>query len=181
MKTMFAALAAGLLAGPALADTQGWYGSLGVGASFADADNIYIPSSDFDTGYDIDGAVGYDSGAWRGELEIAYIENSATFGPITVTGSAVAVTANAFYDIALDDSWTLSAGAGIGVAFDAGTKIGDIGDTSTELTYKGAVQVAYDVNESTQAYLGYSYRAIDDAFDFGGHSVGVGLRIYFGA
>jgi hypothetical protein len=178
-KTLFAALAAMFMVTPTLADNTGWYGSLGVGASFGDGDTVYYPS--LDTGYDLNGAVGYDAGNWRGELEVAYIENSATFGPYTVTGSAVAVTVNAFYDIALDDSWTLSLGAGAGVAVDAGIKVGDIGDTSTELTYKGAVQIAYDVNDSTQAYLGYTYRGVDDASDYGAHSVGVGLRIYFGA
>lgn len=178
-KVLFAALAAGSFVGPALADTVGWYGSFGAGKALNEIDGGVLPFQ-LDEGYEIGGAVGYDVGDWRAELEVSYIENSGDLGLITVTGSAVAVTVNAFYDLPLSDNWTLSAGAGIGVAADAGIKIGELEATDTELTYKGSVQVAYDVNDSTQLYAGYTYRAIDDT-DFETHGVGAGVRIYFGA
>jgi opacity protein-like surface antigen len=184
MKMIAIAAAAALgalmaVASPASADTVGWYGSFGASKAVSDTDGGFLPI-DLDEGYEIGGAVGYDVGDWRGELEVAYLENTGELGPITVTGSAVAVTVNAFYDIALADRWTLSAGGGIGVATDAGIKIGEFEATDTKLTYKGAVQVAYDVNDSTQLYIGYTYRSIDDT-DFETHAVGAGVRIYFGA
>lgn len=168
--SLAAAVVALALTAPASA-AEGYYGSIG-------ADYV-SPTTDYvDDGYGGNVALGYDAGAWRGELELAYLDLSTSPYDVSVTAATIAV----YYDLPLADDWTLSAGAGVGLAQTNVSYYGYDYVDSTDLTYKGAVQLAYDLNDTTQLYAGYTYRAVDTDYDtLDAHSFGVGVRFDFGA
>ena len=72
------ALASTALASPALARDGQWYVGVEGGAMLVEDLNLDFPGLpaagevDHDTGYDIDGIVGYDFGGFRLEAEVAY-------------------------------------------------------------------------------------------------------------
>ena len=76
------ALATTALAGPAMArPAQAWYVGIDAGAIQAENQNTRINSTNsalttkYDTGYDVDGNIGYDFGAFRAEFEVGYKNN----------------------------------------------------------------------------------------------------------
>ncbi|MEQ9813647.1 MAG: OmpA family protein [Azospirillaceae bacterium] len=78
-------------------------------------------TAEFDTGYGVGGAIGYDTGNFRYELEAAWRDNdidtiSAPAGFPGSSGDISALTfmANAYYDIENNSNFTPYVGAGVG-------------------------------------------------------------------
>ncbi len=81
------ALATTALAGPALArPAQAWYVGVDAGAILPENEQFRVTTTTgvatpnafkvkLDTGYDVDGVIGYDFGAFRAEFEVGYKEN----------------------------------------------------------------------------------------------------------
>jgi len=144
------------LAAPAAAQPpQGWYLGLGAGAGWqagtanfnnvnADTGLNYRPAARFSL------AAGYQSGNWRAELEPNWVSNDAGLTGFKGGTTVIAGMANGLYDIPLGDRWTLSAGAGIGVA----RVSHDIARTATNAVLLGG----HDVGFAWQAIAGVSYR-----------------------
>lgn len=117
----------------AFASDAGPYVSVGAGVFTVPDSKLYDPSGatgtsqqiSYDTGYSVNGAVGYDFGInIRTEFEVAYRHadtNSLT--PIAAGFhfesdiSLVSLLANAFYDFKLPHGFTPYLGGGLGVAF----------------------------------------------------------------
>src|SRR4249920_1732892 len=86
--------------GAAQAST-GWYMSLGAGANWVqDSDyKVKVPgpgtiitgTTDFDGGYVVAGAVGYDWGHWRAEFELAYRNNDVDCATASGRGTCFTV------------------------------------------------------------------------------------------
>jgi outer membrane protein OmpA-like peptidoglycan-associated protein len=142
--------------------------------------STYTGRDEFDTGYIIAGAVGYDWGRWRAELELAYRQNGidcvTTGGGVCLTGSTatggdiweLSQMINILYDIPLGGRFSGSVGAGVGgvlVVSDAqlinwGGGRPDLDDYV--LAGQLIAQVAYAVSERWHIYADYHYLLADD-------------------
>jgi outer membrane protein OmpA-like peptidoglycan-associated protein len=144
------------LAAPATAQPpQGWYLGLGAGAGWqsgtanfnganADTGLNYKPAARFSL------SAGYKFGNWRAEIEPNWVSNDAGLTGFKGGTTVIAGMANGLYDVPLDDRWTLSAGAGIGVA----RVSHDVAQVSTNAVLLGGHDVAF----AWQAIAGVSYR-----------------------
>ena len=95
------ALATTALAGPALArPAQAWYVGIDAGAIQAENQDMRITSTGgvvtqnalttkYDTGYDVDGNIGYDFGAFRAEFEVGYKNNKTNHINVNTGGLPV--------------------------------------------------------------------------------------------
>lgn len=178
----------------------------------ADLDFDEIPSAlfsaeaEFDTGFNVGVAGGYDFGPARLEAEVAYRQNDVDRLKINFFGeqfkakadgdiSAASLMVNGYFDIETGSPVTPYLGAGIGVANVSlndikaeGEKVVD--DDDTVFAYQFGGGVAFALNESMALDLGYRYFATDDPeFDdvdndsfeseYKSHNVSLGLRINF--
>lgn len=159
---------------------------------------------DTDTGWLVDGAVGYahDSGL-RGEIAIGYRENEfdeieADFGGTSLSAdvdgdiSAFTTMGNVYYDFYLDKYGAQGAlanlapfvGAGIGLAvFDIDGDLGD--EKETTFAYQVMAGLSYAFTPNIAASVGYAFFSAPDAefegtdFDYDSHNVLAGLRYTF--
>lgn len=163
--------------------------------------------AEFDNGFGIEGAVGYEHpSGFRGELALGYRNND--FDDLSVAGinfssaginvggqvEALSVMANGYYAFDVGGGFKPFIGAGIGIAFlDAelelsvpGFGVASASDDDTVFAYQGIAGVEYEIpTDSATIALGvrYSYFATTDP-DFGGieaeygtHNIMVGVRI----
>jgi OmpA-OmpF porin, OOP family len=208
--TLLAATALALASTASAAN--GWYMSLGAGWNWLeDSDysvgpggSTYIGGAEFDSGYIIAGAVGYDWGRWRAELEVAYRDNDIDC--TTQTGSLCSLQpqndgvwefsqmVNVLYDIPLGGRFSASVGAGVGgVLVVADQALINWANSQPELDdYVVAgqliAQVGYDLSDRWQIYADYRYLLADDPASFSpqaaapveweksDHSVLIGMR-----
>lgn len=176
---------------PSVAAAQNWYDGIYVegrgGASFlTDSDTEFFGAdaeAGFDTGWLIDGAVGYahDSGL-RGEIALGYRENDTDeldvelVGKLDLDGEVTAFSAmfNGYYDFHLDKFGAEGAitkltpfiGAGIGAAVIgadakiAGARIVD--DSDTVFAFQAIAGLSYGFTPNLAATLTYAYFTTSD-------------------
>ena len=190
------ALASTALAGPALARDDAFYLGVNGGAMIVedltfDIGSIAAASTvDHDYGFDVDGVVGYDFGAFRLEAEVAYKEANldsyrssvSTFrGPI-FPGSAVAGTfndpggetsalsfmVNGLLDFGDDDGLQGFIGGGAGVArvkassFAINPAGSFLNDSDTGFAYQGLAGVRAALTDNVDVSLKYRFFNVDD-------------------
>ncbi len=149
----------------------------------------------------------------RGALEVSYtkaevdnfeVEDIVNGGTTTMLGGGeienIGVFANVYYDFDLATSLPIKpyVGAGVGLTTTEVTFSSTAGgitstffdDDDVRFAYQGKVGASYDVNERTELFAEYTYRASDD-LTFGNitegeytvenqsHLVGLGLRLRF--
>jgi len=163
---------------------------------------------EFDTGFNVGLAGGYDYGMTRLEAEIAYRMNdvdqiNSEGETFSVDGdiSALSFMLNGYLDLVTGSPVTPYIGAGLGVANVAANRvkvnvpgIGElsfIDDDDTVFAYQFSAGIAFALDRSMALDLGYRYFAtlepeFDDELAFGGleaeynsHNVSLGLRINF--
>jgi OOP family OmpA-OmpF porin len=150
---------------------QGWYSSLGAGLNILRNSDIkgsgFETHGDFNDGYVVNGAIGYQWGHLRGEGEIGYRHNDLDHltglgGKGSGDASAIDLMANGYYDFLPYSKFDPYIGAGIGVARvdysslagAAGTTL--IDQTDTKFAYQGIVGARYLI--APQWDLGAEYR-----------------------
>ncbi|GGD06134.1 outer membrane beta-barrel protein [Pyruvatibacter mobilis] len=190
-KTNFAAAAiaaAALLgANAAQAEDGNWYVSAGGGANWIGDQSSNGVTADYDAGYTVLGAVGYDfgdseTGSFRVEGEISWTKNDVD--QVTINGVNANIGGdteqwgfmmNALYDFMPGSTFRPYIGAGLGVV-DGETELNRAGVTvsgnSTEFAYRGLVGVGIGLGENTTLDLGYRHtRVTGDNDDFGNNTV----------
>ncbi|MEP3723603.1 MAG: outer membrane beta-barrel protein, partial [Parasphingorhabdus sp.] len=182
------ALASTALATPALARDDQWYVGVEGGAMLVEdistnvAGNIGAFETDHDTGYDIDGIVGYDFGGFRLEAEVGYkaaaanraqigapgIPSSANGSGITQTGvrtingevNALSFMLNGLLDFGDDDGIQGFAGGGVGVARTEVTNVFAgpyINDSDTGFAWQLLAGIRAPLSDSWDVGLKYRY------------------------
>lgn len=172
------------------ADKVGPYVSFSGHAVFTEDSNDIVAGvpidSEFDTGFGIGTALGYDfAGApVRLEGEMVYRNNEVTVSSPAVPGFApsdtvdsIAYMANAYYDIETNSNITPYVGAGAGVV--------DIDGEDTVFAYQAMAGAAVGLNENSELYGGYRYFGSEGldvggaTLDYASHSAEVGYRLRF--
>jgi opacity protein-like surface antigen len=198
--------------------TESWYVSVGFGANWMDdVEDIVLHSTGsatagpfdvgLDTGWAVDGAVGYKWDMLRLEFELAYrandteeLNDSGTIEPSNGEVTSFAQMLNVIFDIPIGETVGLSLGAGLGGALvDVGMTAGGAGtlvanDDDYVFAYQGIAGLSLDVGERTQLFAEYRYFATSEAtirgvfvgtpFDTDdvetdNHTGLIGLRYYF--
>ncbi|GAA4043499.1 hypothetical protein GCM10022281_25900 [Sphingomonas rosea] len=132
-KYLLAAAAVAAIASPAMARDKTGYVGISAGPMIAEDISLDVTSNgtlfkdyamgDHKVGYDVDANAGYDFGAIRAELEVAY--KRAAHEAYTINGSRVpgdgstkslSIMANALLDFGDDDGWQGFLGGGVGLA-----------------------------------------------------------------
>src|SRR3990167_3907360 len=126
---VLAALATTALGSPALARDDAWYVGAHGGAmivediDIATADTLSDATADYNTGYDVDGVIGYDFGMFRLEAEVGYRRAwtdvvSYDNGYDSTRGNvrSLSFMMNGLLDFGPDDGLQGFVGAGAGVA-----------------------------------------------------------------
>lgn len=200
--TTFAASTAVSLAaltGAAMADEgkakAGWYVSGGVGYNIVDDVDVTGGSFQFDDGYVIQGAVGYDTGditsygKFRVEAEIGYAENdhdSVTAGGVTVNANGqleqTSYMVNGYIDFV--PGGTLRPYLGVGLGFVDGDQSISVGGlaasgSGTEFAYRGLAGVSWHFDENWALDLGYRLTAWEANGDVENHAFVSGIRYGF--
>ncbi|MBP6013179.1 MAG: OmpA family protein [Alphaproteobacteria bacterium] len=191
MKLRTILLAATALAAATTANAStGWYMSLGAGANWLPDGDWGVTGgetsggqTEYDTGFAVVSAVGYDWGRWRAEFEIAYRENdincNSTSGNVCSLGTNTRFSdegiwefsqmVNVLYDFDLGGRFSASVGAGVGgVLVVADPLIAGFSDTRPvwdDYVVAGQLigQVAYDLTDRWKIYADYRYMLADDA------------------
>ncbi len=132
-------------------------------------------SWDFDLGFGIDGALGYDFGSFRTDLEFTFLSSKAVFDvdpddrreddvDADDTLTILALTANAWYDLYTGTAWTPYIGIGIGgtnlsVQLSEGTDDDDLyfDGTGWGFAYQAGVGVAFEVLSGFSLTAGYQF------------------------
>lgn len=110
--------------------TNGWYLRVGAGGAWPAAPGGYAESigqttTNVSSGFIVGGAAGYKANAFRGELELEYIQvgikslsffNTGTTINTTGTQSNLAGMFNGYYDFATGTPWVPYVGLGAGIA-----------------------------------------------------------------
>lgn len=178
------------------------YFSVQVGATWLEDADLDGVDAEFDTGYNVGAAGGYDFGMARLEAELAYREND--FDKLKLGGlsagadgdmSAFSFMVNGYWDLENATPLTPYLGAGVGVANVeisdlevAGIDVAD--DDDTVFAYQLAAGIGFELNQAMILDLGYRYFATEDPefdSDLGGdfegeydsHNVSLGLRMNF--
>lgn len=210
-RILLAVAAAALLATPAQADQhRGWYVGAGGGASFTESSDAKVPAGtlkpDYDTGYVVNGNLGY---AWgnglRTEAELGYRNSDLdkVTGPGTgaATGGSLGVLNtmfNALYDIDTGTFVTPYVGGGIGYASispdkntNAGFPGGGYDGDEGAFAYQAIGGLAFAVADNMDLTVDYRYlRALEETYTsyaagssvktaYASHNVLAGLRYYF--
>ena len=147
-------------------------------------------SISFDTGYGLNGAFGYDMGAYRVEGEIGYrmFDVDTVTGPGVppgVTGDVSALTfmANGYYDFDMGSPLTPYVGVGLGfVTADIELEapgFGTLDISSDEFAYQFMVGAGYDISSTTVLTAGYRFFADTDSDPINIHEFNVGARFMF--
>jgi OmpA-OmpF porin, OOP family len=145
----------------------------------------------FDPGYSITGALGYDLGQFRVEGEIGYrtvdidkVRVGAVSGPVGGDASALAFTANGYYDHEMGNSpLTPYIGLGLGLA-DTDIEVvipgfGTIKDGDVEFVYQFMVGAGFDVSPNLVLTAGYRFFGIADSGSPDSHEFNLGARFMF--
>ncbi len=203
MSCLFLILFSSVLFASDGANTQGPYFAARLGVCFLDDATLSeegVPctiDTEFDTGMVIEGAVGYDFGMFRAEVEIGYRKNdidefSALGGSASGDGDfdALSLMANGYLDLENQTAFTPYIGAGIGSAKVSvndmsigGILLGDEDDSV--FAYQFGVGVGYSATESLIIDLAYKYFATSDPdFDpveaeYDSHNISIGIRYTF--
>jgi OOP family OmpA-OmpF porin len=190
---------------PAWAD--GFYVSgSGGGTILAKAENkasgFFILDSEYDNGWNAGGALGYDFGMIRTELETAYRENNVdkltTLGIRTPTKGNVSAWSylfNVFYDFENSESFTPYVGFGLGAAKvsfnNVRTAVATFADDEdTVFAYKIALGAAFEVNKVIDLTFDYTFfgtanpdftdaTGLDFDSEYKSHSFNGGFRFNF--
>jgi opacity protein-like surface antigen len=171
----------------------------GVGWNHANESEYTSGSTDFEEGYTVSGAIGYDFGAVRTELELAYRDNDVNDIYIGTTPqpnpggdiSSTAVMLNGYYDIPTGGAVTPYIGAGIGMAhvsandFHVGTlSIGD--ETDDVFAYQGIAGANFAIDGGFSLFAEYKYFATSDvdinttdSASYDNHSILAGFKYDF--
>jgi len=161
-------------------------------------------SIEFDKGFAIGGAVGYDFGAFRLEGEVAY--QKSDLDKLTVSadgmggsaklsgdGTSLALLANGYYDFHNDSAFTPYVSAGIGFAK---VSINDFGSPSLEIpssgdeddtvfAYQVGLGLGYAVTDNWIIEVKYRYFGTADpefeglTAEFSSHNILAGVRFSF--
>jgi OOP family OmpA-OmpF porin len=187
---------------------EGLYFSGNVGLSIlSDADFVQgatLAETDYDPGFNVGGAIGYDFGFARAEAEVAYhnnhLEKATPVGAPTVLGadgtvSAISFLMNGYYDLHLDNSPLVPyLGVGIGFAnvdFDISVPgFPNLDDSKVVFAYQVMAGTGYKINPTTTLAAGYRYFSTGDiegvdvfgnAFksDYEAHEFTFGVRVAF--
>jgi len=178
VKLITAAGIASLLATPALASgKEGWYFGGEVGASLPSAskyrDATTLNKVEADTGYGLNGQVGYDFGSLRVEGELGWRQNGvkkvgATSGGANGNTNVATLMANVYYDVALGMAVVPYFGVGMGVANvsadnikKGGAKLYNGDDTA--IAGQAIVGVAYPLTDSLALKADYRYLRTSEA------------------
>jgi len=178
---------------------DGMYLSGNIGLTILNDSDLNVPGitieTEFDSGLDVNGAIGAAFGQARIEVEVAYrtndIDNFEVLG-IDVPGggdvSALSGLVNAFYDIKTESAFTPYVGGGLGVAIVEIDDMSVVGipvsgsEDDTVFAYQLGGGIGYAINDKLTVDLGYRYFATDDP-DFDGieaeydsHNVTIGIR-----
>lgn len=134
-----------------------------------------MASWDFDLGFGVDGALGYDFGSFRTDLEFTYLSSKAVFdvdkvkrrGPNEDADDSLtvmALMANAWYDLDTGSAWTPYIGIGVGgthlsVQLAEGTDENDryFEGTGLGFAYQAGVGVAFEVLSGFSLTAGYQF------------------------
>ena len=184
-------------------NTQGLYIAGRLGASFLNDSTIsaeVIPftiDAEFDTGIFFEGAVGYDFGMFRLEVEIGYQKNDVDkfsgYGEsVSASGyfDALSSMTNGYLDFENHTAFTPYIGAGIGYAVVSvnDISIGDFPlsyDNDTVFAYQFGVGVGYSATKNLIIDLAYKYFATEDAdfestkVEYNSHNIAIGIRYAF--
>lgn len=209
------ALASTALATPALARDKSWYvGVEGGGMLVEDIKfdlGVLRPapagSSSLDShyGFDVDGTIGYDFGAFRVEAETGY--RRATVDNVTINGvgglnatgrtSALSFMLNGMLDFGDDDGIQGFVGGGVGVArvkagqYRVANAAAVLNDSDTVFAYQGIAGVRAPLGDHVDATVKYRFFTAQDVklinnvgvnsnFRFRSHSIMGGLTYNFG-
>jgi OmpA-OmpF porin, OOP family len=193
--------------------TNGYYLRLGGGGAWPAAPGGYAQSlgpttSNVSTGFIVGGAAGYKANAWRGELELEYLQvgvksisflNSGTTINTTGSQSNLAGMVNGYYDIATGTPFVPYVGLGVGIADLSMNGVNNaasghtILNTSTvTFALQGMVGVQYLINEKWSAGAEFRYFKTPDGWFVNGdglqssvenaqYNLLVGVSYHFGA
>lgn len=145
------------------------------------ATNLTFEDVDYNTGGNASLFAGYQWNEWRAELEGCFRHNSNDNIAVNTAGSPEAkqsvgghsrfwsIMANGYYDIPLEDCFSVYVGVGVGVAFhrfevDAFTNtllgaVPKIKDRNTLFAWQVMSGVNYEVNDMLTLFLGYKFFA----------------------
>ncbi len=154
-----------LLVMPRIASADGqFYGKLFGGASALSSDTLTFGDAsgpiDFETGYLVGGAIGYDyaNSPFRTEVEFTYRTGDTDTIPASIgTGGDLASTSlmiNAYYDFETGSAWTPYVGIGIGAATEIDYDVTGAGEFSDTGLFAAQIMAgaSYAVNEQTSVY-----------------------------
>ena len=144
---------------------------LKIGAGFGDETEA---SWDFDLGFGVDAAVGYDFGSFRADAEFTYLSSKFVFDvhkddrrgtdeEADDTLTVLAATANAWYDLDTGTAWTPYIGIGVGatnisVQLAEGTDADPYFDgNGWGFAYQAGVGVAFEVLSGFSLTAGYQF------------------------
>lgn len=207
-------LAAALLAALATAQTaqaddwrHGLYIKGGLGYTISQdqdyADGVAARETELDDGYALQGAVGYDYGMVRSEIELSYRRNDADGhkrnGTVLANpggeATSLAGMVNGYVDIPTGTIVTPYVGLGVGFArvdadgYDtSGTDFLDDGETA--LAYQGMAGLDFAIDDTLSFFTEYKYFAVDNLetrtvannssdLDYDSHAFTAGLRYSF--
>lgn len=197
-------MAAVLAAAPAVAEESFYVGGSLAASSVSDYDfkknnpNSQTRTIEFDSGFGLDGRVGYDAGAVRVELELGFrgIDVDSVSPGSNASGDLNAYSAmlNGAYDLELESDFTPYIGIGVGaliVEGDVAYTSSSDGTTTEDKNFYGAVPAAqigigtaYAISESVDLIGGYDLLGAqsDDGNEDNVilmHSVTFGLNVNF--
>lgn len=185
------ALVAAFSASPAVAAGPYVSGNLGVTILNHStlSDSVSSVDVDYNPKFGATGAIGYDSGRGRVELELGYRTNDvgdAGSGDVNSEDAMV----NGYYDFRNQTPWTTFLGAGVGVARVKFHNVKVSGITlddadNTAFAYQFIAGIGYTVNPHTSIDLSYRYLATANLTvdgvnaDYGSHNIMIGARYMF--
>lgn len=181
------------------AESQSGYVSANLGRAMPTTTDVnesgISMSLDYDNGYTVGGAVGYDFGKARIEGEIQYQKTdidkfSASDGTTSLTSDAVgdiSVTSflvNGYFDIENSSNFTPFLSAGIGYAYGEidnfnlpGSGVSSVSADFDGFAYQLGAGGSYAISDKTAWELKYRYFVPDN--DFKSHNVTIGVRFNF--
>tara|TARA_R110002073_G_scaffold64450_2_gene161414 strand:- start:5082 stop:5699 length:618 start_codon:yes stop_codon:yes gene_type:complete len=190
-----AALALSGFVGAAQADEGGFYVSVGGGLIWNDDVEAAGSTLDFDSGYSINAAIGYqtaddpDGGRIRGEIDVFYTDaDNDTFttgGVSTNVGGGLEQTgimASGYLDFLPGSVVRPYVGAGFGIV-DTKLSVSVPGFSAsadgTELAYRLAAGASYQITDRVAFDLGYRYLVVNTDSEIDSQSVVASLRYGF--
>lgn len=165
-----------------------------IGGGFVWVDDVTAAGStlEFDDGYSLSAAIGYDTGDMnelgkvRADLEIFYSDTDndvfKTGGTTTnVTGGVENLGAfvNGYVDFMPGSAVRPYIGVGVGIVeTDLSVSVGGFtaSGSSTELAYRLAAGASYQVTDTIAVDLGYRYLAVNTNTEMDSHHLGASLR-----